>query len=288
MQNQITHLTYNKKENLSRYPQLPELIQNHDQILIYDSNCNTQLIQQYQELTKGILTPSQIQSSQSSAFLNILYRSKKIIYPLNPPADLSTHTPYFKHKQSTISKETEISSDFIMGDFLTALSKAEYAIQTYKYSFMYLYSYLHNVLENNEQIIQHINQNLAYQDKKILIISNPNLLEYKFMYPHTIHQQILSDSGFGLSIRHEIFRREILNLDITENLHYGYILESTLKNLKRTNKIDYCREQSYCQRSNFTQITFESMLELSHLLSEEKTAHQQINKINDFLEHQRT
>src|SRR6056300_851601 len=267
MKNHITHLVYNQKENLQKSNKIKEEIDSNDFILIYDSDTNTELINQYTELSKGIITPSAVKSTQSGFILGNIYKSKKITYPLNPPTDLNTHSPYFKHKQKTISKETEIAYDFLNGDFLTSLSKVDYSINTYKYSFLYLYSYLNSILENNQEIVDQINRNITFENKKILIISSPKLLEYKFIYPNAIQNQINIESCFALSIRHEIFRRQILNIDMPESMYYGYILESTLKNIKRINKIDYCREKDYFLRENLTNLSFETMEEISHTLS---------------------
>lgn len=283
MENHITHLVYNQKENLQNSDKIKECIESNDFILIYDSCTNTDLINQYTELSKGIITPNEVRSTQNGFILGNLYKSKKITYPLNPPTDLNTHSPYFKHKQKTISKETEIAYDFLNGDFLTSLSKVDYSINTYKYSFLYLYSFLNSILENNQDIIDQINRNITFENKKILIISSPKLLEYKFIYPNSIHNQINIESCFALSIRHEIFRRQVLNLDIPESLNYGYILESTLKNIKRINKIDYCREKDYFLRKDLTNLSFETMQEISHLLSSKIKSNEQISTIYDIV-----
>ena len=56
------------------------------------------------------------------------------------------------------------------------------------------------------------------------------------MKPNLIDQTLLTENYFNLSIRHEIFRRKVLNLEIPESLIYGYIIECCLKNLAQEKK----------------------------------------------------
>jgi len=283
MTNQVTNLVYNNKDSLIS-DQTQSEIQKADVVLVYDSKTTQDLLKKYQELTKGIISPSNIESTHSSEFLNYFYKLKKIVIPFNPPLDQISHNPYRNLIKTNLEQEQKLTSEFINNQPYQALNTSEFSISMYNQTFTYLFNYLENYLEDIPSIIQKTNQNLAYLQKNILIISNPNLLEFKFLKPNLIDQTILTENSFNLSIRHEIFRRKVLDLEITESLIYGYILECTLKNLAQEKKLSYCRTCQYPHRQIMTNLKFEQFLELSELSSQNNTPDRLTESINSYLD----
>ena len=283
MLKKVTNLVYNTKESLVS-DTTQEQINKADVVLVYDSKTTQEILEKYQKLTKGIITPSQINSAQSPEFLSYFYKTPKSVIPFNPAIDQISHNPYRNLIKTTLEQEQQLSFNFINNQAYEALNTSQFAINLYTQSFTYLYNYLENFLEQLPQLISNQNQNLAYSNKNILIISNPNLLEFKFLKPKLVNQTILTENFFNLSIRHEIFRRKILNLDITDNLIYGYILECALKNLAQEKKLAYCRTCAYPHRKIMTNLDFEQFLEISELTSHAHTVDQMTSTINSYLD----
>ncbi|MBI95967.1 hypothetical protein CL656_02365 [bacterium] len=283
MLNKVTNLVYNQRKSLIN-PQIQEYISSSDVILVYDSKTTQELIRQYRELSKGVISPSNIESTHSSEFLNYFYKLKKTVIPFNPPIDQISHNPYRKLIRTNLEQEQKICSEFIDNQPYQALTTSSFSINMYNQSFTYLYNYLENYLEEIPYIIQDINQNLAYSRKQILIISNPNLLEFKFMKPNLIDKTIFTESYFNLSIRHEIFRRNVLDLEVPESLIYGYIIECSLKNLSQEKKLNYGRNRKYPYRKTITSLTFEEFTELSKQISQISNTEQITSTTTYFLD----
>lgn len=259
--NEINNLIYlNKNQPINKL----SLIEESDLVLLYEPQNTNILTNKYRDLSLGAIKPKDIKSSYSKENLNIFYQSKKPIIPFNPPLDLESHTPYRKLFRKTNELESQISNAFINGDFYKGLSLTRASIKTYKESFLYLYSYLHYQIENIEEIIKAYNQNLSYENKNILIISNPKLLEFKFVYPNLISKQYHTDSHFHLSIRHEIFRREILNLEIDERMFSAYLLECAIKKSSNQSHVDYCKSSNYSIRDKLLNLNESELVGLSH------------------------
>ncbi|MBT5346896.1 hypothetical protein HOJ01_01965 [bacterium] len=283
MLNKVTNLVYNQKKSLIK-PETQEQISNANVILIYDSTTTQELIRQYKELSKGIISPSSLESNHSPEFLNYFYKSKKTVIPFNPPIDKISHNTYRKLIRTNLEQEQKICSEFIDNQPYQALNTSRFSISMYNQSFTYLYNYLENYLKEIPHIIQSTNQNLAYSSKKTLIISNPNLLEFKFMKPNLIDKTIFSESYFNLSIRHEIFRRNVLELEVPERLIYGYIIECSLKNLSQEKKLSYDRKCKYPYRRTMTSLTFEEFIDLSKEISQITNAKQITSTTTSFLD----
>ena len=283
MINHVTNLVYNNKDSLISEKTQSE-IHKADVVLVYDSRTTQDILKKYQELTKGIISPSSVESTHSSEFLNFFYKIKKIVIPFNPPIDQICHNPYRNLLKTNLEQEQKITSEFLTNQPYQALNTSNFSISMYNQSFTYLFNYLENFLEEIPQLLLQTNQNIAYTAKKILIISNPNLLEFKFMKPNLIDQTLLTENYFNLSIRHEIFRRKVLNLEIPESLIYGYIIECCLKNLAQEKKLTYCRSCQYPHRKTMTSLEFEEFLELSELTSQNNTPDQLTSTISDYLD----
>jgi len=259
--NEINNLIYlNKNQPINKL----SLIEESDLILLYEPQNTVNLAKKYQDLAMGIIKPKDIESSYSKQNLNSFYQLKKPIIPFTPPLEIQKHKPYFNLYRKTNELETEIKNSFESGDIYKSLNLTRANVKTYKESFLYLYSHLYNQLENIEEIIQNFNQNLSYENKNILIISSPKLLEFKFIYPNLIGRQYHTESHFHLSIRHEIFRREILNLEIKENMFNAYLLECVIKKSSNQTHVDYCKTSNYIIRNKLLSVDESKLQQLSY------------------------
>lgn len=258
--NKISNLIYLDKKNPIENS---ALIEDSDIILLYEPRNSSELTEKYKQLSMGIISPKEIETSYSNANLNLFYDTKKTIIPFNPQIDLATHSPYHRLFHKTNEFEQEITNNFIHGDCYKALNLCKASLETYRQSFLYLYSFLNYQLENIEESIQAYNQSLAYQNKNILIISSPKILEFKFVYPDLISRQYQTESHFHLSIRHEIFRRKILNLEIKENMFNAYLLECAIKKSSNQDHVDYCKSPIYHLREKILSIDETKLQELS-------------------------
>ena len=260
-------LIYNNKDDLNYFP-IPENSTNTDLILLHHTYSTSHLTEDINQLTKGILNPRDIACEYPNSFLAQLHNSQIPIAIASPLVDNTAHNPYYKMLSRIDDLEFKISQNFLNGEHYSNYELFSRVFQLYHFTFNYVFRYI------KEQILQRaFLQNIGAWEQSckdelnVLLVGNHNFLSYKLICPPHSELQI-SHSTFThpyliLSIRHEIIRRQLLDMPIAEQLYNGYTIERTVRLLETEITIPSKRTAQYINRENLCQLNDTTTLDIS-------------------------
>ena len=281
MKTNLNLVIYNNKRDLSDSADTID-IQNPDLILLHQTYATSNQVQQLDQLSKGVLAPSQLNSSYPNKFLAQLHGCKKPITIATPLVDNVAHSPYYNILNKIEELEVTISQNFLAGEHYSNYSLFERMFELYQFSFQYAFQYL------EQQILQRsfLQSIGAWQQSEkstidALTIGNHNFVTYRLMCnPESkikVQTTSLTNNFVSFSIRHEIMRRRLLNMPISEQHYNGFTIERAIRLLQTEITLPPNRQTIYTRRDNLCQLSDSCAINLSTQVGSMTNAQQKLN-----------
>ena len=285
MKSNLNMFIYDNKDDLNDFT-LSKEQKDCDLILLHQTRVTSDLVKQLNLLSKGVANPKEIDSDYPNSFLAQLRNSNRPIGISSPLTDNPAHSPYFNTLDRIDDLEVKISQNFLDGEHYSNFSMFDRIFDLYQYSFQYFFTYL------REQILQRaFLQNIGAweqsgQDKiNVLVIGNHNFASLRIAFNQDSDIQIshhtVKNQHVTFSIRHEIMRRKLLQLNIPEQLYNGFTIERSIRLLENEITIPSKRSENYSTRSSLCHLTDEQTINLSTEIASKPTA---IHKLNHLAE----
>ena len=285
MKANLNMLIYNNKDDLNYFP-VPQESTSKDLILLHHTYSTSHLAKDLNQLTKGVLNPKDIACEYPNSFLAQLHRSQTPIIIASPLVDNNAHNPYYKILSQIGDLELEISQNFLNGEHYSNYELFSRVFQLYHFTFNYVFRYI------KEQILQRAFlqsigawEQSGKEELDVLLVGNHNFLSYRLMCPPeselTIARPNLTNRHLSLSIRHEILRRQLLHLPISEQYYNGFTIERTLRLLETEITIPAHRSPIYNTRKTLCSLSDEQTINISSEIALKENVMQKIKHLNE-------
>ena len=278
-------LIYNNKDDLNYFP-LPEDSTNKDLILLHHTYSTSHLNKDLNQLTKGILNPRDIECEYPNSFLTQLRNLQTPIVIASPLVDNTIYNPYYKMLSRAEDLEYRISQNFLNGEHYSNFELFQRIFKLYHFTFNYVFQYIKEQILKRS-FLQSIGawEQSGKDELNVLLVGNHNFLSYRLMCPPEseikISRHTLTHKHLTLSIRHEIMRRQLLNLPISEQYYNGFTIERTIRLLETEITIPSHRSPVYNARKTLCSLTDEQTIQISSEIAQKQNIMQKIKHLTE-------
>lgn len=285
MKSNLNMLIYNNKEDLNYFP-LPQDSTSKDLILLHHTYSTSHLAKDLNQLAKGILSPRKIDCEYPNSFLAQLRNSQTPIAIASPLVDNNAHNPYYKMLSRIDDLELEISQNFLNGEHYSNYELFSRVFQLYHFTFNYVFRYI------KEQILQRAFlqsigawEQSGKDELNVLLVGNHNFLSYRLMCPPESEIKVsrphLTNRHLSLSIRHEIIRRQLLDMPVTEQYYNGFTIERTIRLLETEITIPSHRSPIYNTRKTLCSLSDEQTINISSEIAQKQNIMHKIKHLTE-------